>query len=52
VSVAAFFRRLKRGLTPPGNRPPIEEAGDTNAAPTGLEPPSPGGNAVDRWDRA
>jgi hypothetical protein len=54
VPIASFLRRLKRAVTPPGNRPPIDQAGQTRKAPTGLEPPSMGGErqeATDRWER-
>jgi hypothetical protein len=45
VSIVSFLRRLKRALTPPGNRPSLEESGEQSAAPTGMEPGSPGGMA-------
>jgi hypothetical protein len=48
VPIASFFRRLKRALTPPGNRPPLDEAGGTQAGPTGLEPQSMGGANLDQ----
>ncbi len=45
MSIVSLLRRLMRALTPPGNRPPVDEAGETRAAPTGMEPGSPGGMA-------
>ena len=52
MPIVSFLRSLKRALTPPGNRPPVDEAGETRDAPTGLEPQSMGGeklNEVNRW---
>jgi hypothetical protein len=52
VPIVSFLRRLKRALTPPGNRPPIDAAGETRDAPTGMEPQSMGGeklNEMNQW---
>ena len=48
MSIASFFRKLGRSLTPPGNRPPVDEAGETTAAPAGVEPQSMGGANLDQ----
>jgi hypothetical protein len=43
VPIASFFRKVRRALTPPGNRPPLDEAGASLKPPTGVEPQSTGG---------
>jgi hypothetical protein len=43
VPIASFFRKVRRALTPPGNRPPVDEAGATLKPPTAVEPQSMGG---------
>jgi hypothetical protein len=48
VPIASFLRRLKRLLTPPGNRPPVDEAGQTRPGLKGGETGSPG-SMTDRW---
>jgi hypothetical protein len=51
VPIVSFLRRLKRALTPPGNRPPIDAAGETRDAPTGMEPQSMGGEKLNEMNQ-
>lgn len=52
MHIVAFIRNLARKLTPPGNRSPLEESGDQQPGPDGLQNPSLGGqrqNTIESW---
>jgi hypothetical protein len=51
VPIVSFLRKHKHALTPPGNRPSIDAAGETRDAPTGMEPQSMGGEKLHEMNR-